>query len=99
MCAVDALGDARDARRRGAGASTSQPALASLMDEPMPEPPELRSEDVAAVIRWLDESAAWLREDLSVATSHGHPAQPQVEANFRLYGDAAFLFREAYDGR
>lgn len=65
----------------------------------MPEPPELRQEDVLAVIRWLDESAAWLRQDVSVAASHGHEAQPQVEANLRLYEDAALLFREAYDGR
>lgn len=64
----------------------------------MPKPPELRTEDVAAVIRWLDESAAWLREDMSVAASHGYPAQPQIEANLRLYEDAALLFREAYDG-
>lgn len=71
------------------------------MDEPgtMPEPPALRPDDVAAVIRWLDESAAWLREDRSVAARSGHPAQPQVDANLRLYEDAALLFREAYDGR
>ena len=68
-------------------------------DAPVPEPPELRREDVVAVIRWLDESAAWLRADRSVAARHGHPAQPQVEANLRLYEDAALLFREAYDGR
>ena len=66
---------------------------------PVPQPPELRQEDVVAVIRWLDESAAWLREDMSVAARHGHAAQPQVEANLRLYQDAALLFREAYDGR
>jgi hypothetical protein len=65
----------------------------------MPEPPELRHDDVVAVIRWLDQSAAWLREDISVAASHGHPAQPQVEAGVRLYEAAALLFREAYDGR
>ncbi len=65
----------------------------------MPEPPELRQEDVAAVVRWLDESAAWLREDMSVAAGHGHAAQPRVEAQLRLYEDAALLFREAYDGR
>ena len=71
------------------------------MDElvPMPQPPELRHEDVVAVIRWLDDCAAWLREDMSVAASHGHHAQPQNEANLRLYEDAALLFREAYDGR
>jgi hypothetical protein len=66
---------------------------------PMPEPPELRQEDVVAVIRWLSESAAWLREDMTVAASHGHVSQPQVEANLRLYEDASLLFREAYDGR
>lgn len=65
----------------------------------MPAPPALRPEDVVAVVRWLDESAAWLREDMSVAAEHGHPAQPQVEASLRLYEDAALLFREAYDGR
>ena len=71
------------------------------MEEPatMPEPPELRPEDVVAVIRWLDESAAWLREDMLAATGHGHPSQPQVQANLRLDEDAALLFREAYDGR
>ncbi len=79
----------------------SRALSSSAMDEPapMPAPPELRSIDVVAVIRWLDESAAWLREDMSVAASHGRPAQPQVEANLRLYEDAALLFREAYDGR
>jgi hypothetical protein len=66
---------------------------------PMPEPPALRQEDVAAIVRWLDDTAAWLREDMSVAARHGHPPQPQVEANLRLYEDAALLFREAYDGR
>ena len=65
----------------------------------MPQPPELRHDDVVAVIRWLDECAVWLREDMSVAASHGHPPQPQVEANLRVYEDAALLFREAYDGR
>jgi len=69
------------------------------MDESMPQPPELRQADVAAVIQWLDESAAWLREDMAVAASHGHPPQPQMEANLRLYEEAALLFREAYDGR
>ena len=71
------------------------------MDEPVPppEPPELHREDVDAIVRWLDDSAAWLREDMSVAASHGHPPQSQVEANLRLYEDAALLFREAYDGR
>ena len=66
---------------------------------PVPQPPELRHEDVVAVIRWLDDCAAWLREDMSVAASHGRHGQPQSEANLRLYEDAALLFREAYDGR
>ena len=65
----------------------------------MPEPPALRREDVVAVVRWLDASAAWLRQDMSVAAGHGHPPQPQVEQNLRLYEEAALLFREAYDGR
>ena len=65
----------------------------------MPDAPELRHDDVTAIIRWLDDSAAWLREDMSVAAGHGHPAPPQLEANLRLYEDAALLFREAYDGR
>ena len=71
------------------------------MDEPVPMPqsPELRHEDVVAVIRWFDDCAAWLREDLSVAASHGHHGQPHTEASLRPHEDAALLFREAYDGR
>ena len=63
----------------------------------MPEPPPLRTEDVAALVGWLDASAAWLREEQSVAAAHGHPAHPQAQANLRLHEDAALLLREAYD--
>jgi hypothetical protein len=65
----------------------------------MPKAPKLRHDDVDAIVRWLDDSAAWLRQDMSVAASHGHPAQPQIQANLRLLEDAATLFREEYDGR
>ena len=65
----------------------------------MPDAPELTPDVVTTIIRWLDDMAAWLREDMSVAARHGHAAQPRIEANLRLYEDAALLFREAYDGR
>ena len=69
------------------------------MNEHPPEPPDLRPEDVAAVIYWLHATAAWLREDQAVAATRGHVASPEAESNLRLYEDAAFLFREAYGKR
>lgn len=81
--------------RPGAGATV----LHVPKPVPMPDAPELPPADVTAIIRWLDDMAAWLREDMIVAAGHGHAAQPQIEANLRLYEDAALLFREAYDGR
>lgn len=66
------------------------------MSEHPPEPPNLRPEDIAAVIGWLHGTAAWLREDQAVAATHGHVASPEAENVLRLYEDAALLFREAY---
>ena len=66
------------------------------MNEQPPEPPDLRSEDVASVIDWLHATAAWLRDDQVVAATRGHVAGPEAESNLRLYEDAALLFREAY---
>ena len=62
----------------------------------MPEPPPLDERDVRQVIRWLDETSDWLHREQDVATTHGHPPQPDIERNRRLYADASLMFREAY---
>ena len=65
------------------------------MEQP-PQPPPLDLDDVRRVIRWLEETADWLRREQVVATGHGHPPQPDIERNRRLHEDACLLFREAY---
>lgn len=65
-------------------------------DEP-PPPPPLAGDDVRALARWLDASADWLREQLSIAETRGHTDHGVGAANLHLYEGAALLLREAYD--
>ncbi len=66
------------------------------MDDHPPGPPDLRPEDVAAIVRWLDAYREWVRADAAVAARHGHRMSPDVLRQVQLYEDTALLFRETY---
>ncbi len=67
------------------------------MDERPPEPPPLAAEQVEAVVRWLDGTANWLRNEQATASAHGHRLSDEDVARAEFYDDVALLFREAYD--
>jgi hypothetical protein len=64
-----------------------------------PAPPPLPIESVHALIDWADASAAWLRDEITMAEQRGHREHGGAAYNLRLYEGVGVPLREAYETR